>query len=302
MESSNAWRSPHGTPLPVVGGRTLIMGIVNVTPDSFSDGGAYVDVDEAVAQAGRLVRGGADIVDIGGESTRPGHQVVDVAEETRRVVEVTRALRRCMPGLPISVDTMKAPVADAAIVAGADMINDVWGLKHGLSDGALDAWTAAVRDGRGTEGLELPAMARVAALRDCPVFLMHNRRDMDYGTDFWATLLLDLRASIAMALAAGCRRCQLWVDPGFGFAKDFAMNLEVVRNLQRLHELGLPILLGTSRKSTIGRLLDRPVDQREAGTAATHVWGISRGCAMVRVHSVEAQLDAIRMADALRGG
>ena len=275
------------------------MGVLNLTPDSFSDGGQLPSVQAVVDRAGAMLTTGTDVLDIGGESTRPGATPVSAAAECDRVLPALAALRRTFPGAPLSIDTYKAPVAEAAVRAGADIVNDIWGCLHG--------WTAAERRS-GAEtmqagaplGLRSPMAEAVAALR-CPLILMHNRPDRAYG-DFWTDLLLDLRLGIAVARSAGVPARQLWVDPGFGFAKDPPHNLEVLKHLDRVVALGHPVLLGTSRKSTIGLVLGAPVDDRLDGTGATLVWGIQQGCHMVRVHDVAPMLRFVRMADAIRTG
>ncbi len=297
-----AWTSPHGRPLPVVGERTLIMGVLNVTPDSFSDGGRYHSTDAAADHAAQLLAEGADIIDLGGESTRPGHTPVAEAEELSRVLPVIAAIRRRCPTLPLSIDTTKPAVAAAAIAAGADVINDVSGLTAGLSRETL----AAARQSLAAfptdlAALPLAPMAEIAAQSGCPLIVMHPAAPPRLG-EFWAEILADLRLSLALAERAGVPPHQLWVDPGFGFGKTVPENLELVKNLSRLATLGCPILLGTSRKSTIGQVLDRPADLRLEGTAVTVVWGIAQGCQMVRVHDVAALLPVIRMADALAHG
>jgi dihydropteroate synthase len=260
------------------------MGILNVTPDSFSDGGIWMEVGEAMRQAHHLVAEGADILDIGGESTRPGSTPVSAEEELARVLPVIRRLKRELPATPVSIDTYKAEVAAAAIDAGADLVNDVWGLKFGL----------------GGSGESSP-MAHVVADRNCPVILMHNRSTRSY-TDFWSELLADLQGSIALARQAGIEDRQIWLDPGFGFGKEPRHNLEVLKHLERVTSLGFPVLLGTSRKSTLGLVLERPAGERIEGTAATSVWGISRGCHMLRLHEVGAIRPYVKMADAIAQG
>lgn len=299
--SDKTWTSPHGRKLPEVGGRTLVMGILNATPDSFSDGGLAFSPDDALRHAARLIAEGADVLDIGGESTRPGHEVVGVEEETRRVVSVIRAIRREFPDIPVSVDTAKAEVAEAAVEAGADLVNDVWGLRHQATPELWENWNAAVRANRDFSGLPSTPMAQTVARLRCPVILMHNRPAPVYG-NFWSDVLTDLRAGIALAAAAGIEGRQLWTDPGFGFAKNVPQNLEVLKNLHRIVHLGPPVLLGTSRKSTIGKVLARPVDRRLEGTAATQVWGIAEGAAMVRVHDVGELMPFLKMTDAVRQG
>src|SRR5690625_3679559 len=280
--------------------RTLIMGILNVTPDSFSDGGAFVEVSEAVKRARQLVREGADWIDIGGESTRPDATPVSEEEEMRRVIPVIREVRRALPEIPISIDTFKANVAAAAIEAGADSINDVWGLKAGFEEELLQNWSQAAANG---EPLNLPIspMAAVAAKLKCDVFLMHNRPTRKYA-DFWTEIIADLRVSLVLAEAAGIEKNRIWLDPGFGFAKGPAHTLAVLRQLGGIGALGYAVLLGTSRKSTLGRVLGRPADQRHEGTAATTVWGIAKGCQMVRVHDVAEIVPYVRMADAIGQG
>ncbi|MBI2518225.1 MAG: dihydropteroate synthase family protein [Opitutae bacterium] len=298
-----AWRSPHGRPLPAPGARTLIMGILNLTPDSFSDGNQLPTPQAVVDRAAQMIAEGADVLDLGGESTRPGAATVSATEELDRVLPALAALRRAWPAVPVSIDTYKADVATAAIRAGADIVNDVWGLTHGLPVAERARWLTVARARGAAEAPPLgvtPMAAAVAALR-CPVIAMHNRPARDY-TDFWPDFLLDLRLSLALAAAAGIPAPQLWLDPGFGFAKDVPHNLAVVRDLARVVALGHPVLLGTSRKSTIGKVLGTEVGDRLDGTGATIVWGIQQGCAMVRVHDVAAMRRYVRLADALKQG
>lgn len=264
----------HVLPL---GERTLIMGILNVTPDSFSDGGKFVDLDQAVAQARAMVEAGADIIDIGGESTRPGSVPVDEAEELDRVLPVIRRLSQEL-SVPLSIDTYKPEVADRAVQAGAHIINDIWGAR---------------RDRR---------MAEVAARHGVPMILMHNRENTDYQ-DFFADYVRDLRESVAIALSAGVGPDQIVLDPGIGFVKSLEQNLETMRRLDDLVALGYPVLLATSRKRMIGHVLDTPVDERVEGTAATVALGVAKGCHMVRVHDVKEMKRVAKMMDAmLRGG
>jgi dihydropteroate synthase len=274
------------------GSRTYVMGIVNVTPDSFSGDGllvgasagapgsraATVPVEAAVAQARRMVDEGADILDVGGESTRPGHETVAADEEIARVVPVIAAIHAALPDVPISVDSSKPAVAAAALDAGAALINDVWGVS------ADDA------------------MARLAATRHVPIVLMHNRTTAEYR-DFAAEFIEDMRAAVERAIAAGVPRANLILDPGFGFGKTPEHNLAVMRELGRLRGLGLPVLLGTSRKSTIGRVLGGlPPEERLEGTLATTALGIAAGVDIVRVHDVRANVRAALMADAIVRG
>lgn len=264
----------HVLPL---GERTLVMGILNVTPDSFSDGGKFVDLDRAVAHARAMVEAGADVIDIGGESTRPGSVPVGAAEELDRVLPVIRALSEHLD-IPLSIDTYKAEVADRAIAAGAHLINDVWGAK---------------RDRR---------MAEVAARRQVPIILMHNREEPRYE-HFFTDFIRDLRESVQIALDAGVSHDQIILDPGIGFAKSLEQNLEAMRRLDDLVGLGYPVLLATSRKSMIGKVLDLPVEDRLEGTAATVALGVAKGCHMVRVHDVKEMKRVTTMMDAmLKGG
>jgi dihydropteroate synthase len=297
----NTWTSPHGRILPRVGARTLVMAVLNVTPDSFSDGGRFVSPEAAAEVALKLAGEGADVIDIGGESTRPGHETVTAEEELRRVLPVIAAIRERSPTLPISIDTSKATVAEAAVAAGADLINDVCGLTAGIDPAVWTAARKAVGAGAAPPQLPISPLAAVAARHGCPLIAMHPSAPLRIH-DFWTEIIADLRLCLALAEQAGVEPRQIWVDPGFGFGKTVAENLELVKNLGRLSVLGRPILLGTSRKSTIGRVLDRTVDQRLEGTAATVVWGIAQGCAMVRVHDVAALQPTLRMADAVARG
>jgi dihydropteroate synthase len=259
------------------------MGIVNVTPDSFSGdgllaGGADAALALALGQGRQMAADGADLLDVGGESTRPGHPTVDEAEELRRVIPVIEALREALPDMPISIDTIKPAVAIAALLAGADVVNDVWGT--GPSD----------------------EIARVAAEHDVPYVISHNRGEAIYRS-VAAEVIADLQRAVERAVQAGCAWESLIVDPGIGFGKTPEQNLELLRDLAGLRVLGRPILLGTSRKSTIGKVLDLPADQRVEGTLATTALGIGAGVDMVRVHDVAANVRAARMSDALvRGG
>ncbi len=257
-----------------LGERTLVMGILNVTPDSFSDGGRYTTVERALQHAREMVAEGADILDIGGESTRPGHEPVSEQEELERVIPVVEALHRELPQVPLSVDTYKAQVAREALKAGAHLINDVWGFKA---------------DAR---------MAAVAAEFDCPVILMHNRPDRNYG-DLLADVAADLQECVAIARQAGVREANIILDPGIGFAKDYTENLRVMRALDDLVALGYPLLLGTSRKRFIRTALDLPVDEVVLGTAATVALGIAQGCQIVRVHDVKEIKQTVQMCDAI---
>lgn len=262
------------------GTRTYVMGILNVTPDSFSGDGLLTADDPvavAVAAARRMVAEGADILDIGGESTRPGHGAVGVDEEFARVGPVIAAIRAALPDTPISVDTTKPAVADAAVDAGAHLINDVWGV--GPDD----------------------SLARLAAARGVPLVIMHNRTEPVYD-DLMGEIVADLAAAVARAVGLGVRPSDVIVDPGFGFGKTAEHNLVVLRDLAILRRLELPILLGASRKSTLGRVLDLPAEDRLEATIATTAIGIMGGADVVRVHDVQANVRAARLTDAVVRG
>ncbi|EFM10859.1 dihydropteroate synthase [Paenibacillus curdlanolyticus YK9] len=258
-----------------LGARTLIMGILNATPDSFSDGGRYDTVQAAVERAKQMVAEGADILDIGGESTRPGYVPVPEEEEIRRVVPVIHAIRQALPHIPLSIDTYKPETARQSLAAGAHIINDIWALRHD------------------------PRMAVAAAEFECPVILNHNRPDRNY-TNFVGDVIADLQESIRIAHAAGVRDDRIWLDPGIGFAKDYDENIAMMGRLTDLAELGYPVLLGTSRKGFIGQALGGvPSHERVEGTAATVSIGIMQGCGIVRVHDVQAMKRVSLMTDAI---
>lgn len=252
---------------------TYIMGILNVTPDSFSDGGNFNCLDAALRHTEEMLAEGADIIDIGGESTRPGHVQITDQEEIDRVTPIIEAVKSRFD-VPISLDTYKSAVAEAGIAAGADLINDIWGFK----------W-----DGR---------MADIVASHDVACCLMHNRRVMDY-TDYLNDVVKDLDESVQMALNAGVKKEKIMVDPGIGFAKNLEQNLALMNHLELLHKWELPVLLGTSRKSMIGLTLDLPVTEREEGTIATSVMGLMKGCRFFRVHNVKGNARALQMAWAI---
>lgn len=254
--------------------RTYIMGILNTTPDSFSDGGRYNSVDRAVEQAVKMEAEGADIIDIGGESTRPGHTPLSAAEELERILPVIEAVEKNV-SIPISVDTYKAETAKQVLENGADIINDIWGAKFD------------------------PKMAEVVAQYDAPIVLMHNRDNMNY-TNLIADMTRDLQESINIARANGIKDEHIILDPGIGFAKTMQDNLFAMRHLDAFKALGYPILLGTSRKRFIGTILNEPVaDNRDIGTGATTCLGISKGCQIVRVHNVKANVALRKMMDAM---
>jgi len=255
--------------------KTLIMGILNVTPDSFSDGGNYDEMNAAVSHAREMVSNGADIIDIGGESTRPGFAKVSVEEELGRVIPMIQAVSKEVK-VPISIDTYKAEVAKQAIEAGAHVINDVWGAKAE------------------------PKIAEVAAHYNVPIILMHNRDNTNYR-NLMADMIADLYESVKIAKGAGVPDENIVLDPGIGFAKTPEQNLEAMRNLEKLHVLGYPVLLATSRKSFIGHVLDLPVEERVEGTGASICLGIDKGCEMIRVHDVKEMARMAKMMDAMIG-
>lgn len=264
-------------PLELVWGkRTYVMGIVNVTPDSFSGDGLEYDVPAALEQALRFQAEGADIIDVGGESTRPGSKPVDADEEKRRIIPAIQLLASRL-SIPISVDTYKYEVAREALAAGAAMVNDVWGLKQD------------------------PALATLVAREGVPIVLMHNQQGISY-TDLVPKVLASLQASLGLAMEAGISAENVILDPGLGFGKTPEHNLEILRRLKEFKSLDLPLLVGTSRKSTIGLVLDLPVEERLEGTAATVALAIANGADIVRVHDVKAMTRVARMSDAIVRG
>lgn len=256
------------------GERSYIMGVINLSPDSFSGDGLGSDVEAVAAQARRFVADGADIIDIGGESTRPGSQPVSADEELKRVIPAIERLAGELP-VPISIDTYKAAVARGAVAAGAAMINDIRGLKQD------------------------PRLARVAAEAGVPIILASNQRGEPCQDDIMAEIILDLEKSIGLAQAAGVAGQDIIIDPGIGFGKTLSQNLEIIRRLAELKVLGKPILLGTSRKSVIGLVLDLPPSERLEGTAATVAIGIANGADIIRVHDVKQMVRVCRMSDAI---
>jgi len=255
--------------------KTMIMGILNITPDSFSDGGRYIDIEKAVEHAKEMIKQGADIIDIGGESTRPGSTLVTTEEEIKRVIPVIKRLSKEIE-VPISIDTYKAEVAKQAIEAGATIINDIWGGK-------------ADQD-----------MAKVAAAYSVPIILMHNRDNQNYN-QLIPDMIADLMESVTIVKNAGVQEENIILDPGIGFAKTMDDNLVVMRNLEALVQLGYPLLLATSRKRFIGHVLDLPPTERMEGTGATVCLGIQKGCHMVRVHDVLEISRMAKMMDAMLG-
>lgn len=255
--------------------KTYIMGILNVTPDSFSDGGKFNRLDAALRHTEEMLREGADIIDIGGESTRPGHTVITEEEEISRVTPVIEAVKSRFD-VPVSIDTYKGAVAEAALQAGADLTNDIWGFKHDVR------------------------VAELTAKYGAACCLMHNRKEAVYE-NFLEDMVKDMEECVRIAKEAGVPDEKIILDPGVGFGKTYEMNLEAICHADILRRLGFPVLLGTSRKSVIGLTLDLPADQRVEGTVATSVIGVMKGCAFVRVHDVKENYRAIRMTEAILG-
>lgn len=256
---------------------TYVWGILNVTPDSFSDGGKWNQLDRALFHVEAMMKQGMDVLDVGGESTRPGYTLLlPVEEEIARVVPVIEAIKSRLD-VPISLDTYKSGVAEAGILAGADLINDIWGLKYDEN------------------------MGNVIAKFQVPCCLMHNRKTSDYQ-NFLQDVKADLEETMKLAAEAGIQKESIILDPGVGFGKNYEQNLQIIHHMDSLHELGCPVLLGCSRKSVIGLTLDLPVDQREEGTVATTVLAVMKGISHVRVHNVEANVRAIRMTEAILRG
>lgn len=259
--------------------KTYVMGILNVTPDSFSDGGRYNQLDAALKHAQQMILEGADVIDVGGESTRPGFMQVSDEEEIERTVPVIKKIRQNFD-IPISIDTYKSAVAKEAIAAGADLVNDIWGLKY-------DA-----------------ALAGIIADAGVCCCLMHNRSQIEKHPyqNFMDDLISDLQETLHIAEKAGIKQEKILLDPGIGFAKTYENNLEAVRCLEQLHVLGCPVLLGTSRKSVIGLTLDLPADGRLEGTLVTTAFAVMKQCAFVRVHDVKENVRAVRMAETILYG
>lgn len=265
MKIGNREFKEHGT--------TYIMGILNVTPDSFSDGGRWNDPDRALFHVEEMCRDGMDILDIGGESTRPGYVMLSDEEEIARIVPVIEAVKKRFD-IPVSLDTYKSAVAQAGIEAGADLINDIWGLKYD------------------------DKMAEVIAKSKLPCCLMHNRTNTKY-TDFLKDVEADLCETLMLAEKAGIAQNKILIDPGIGFAKTYEQNLLMINHLEKLHVLGCPLLLGTSRKSVIGLTLNLPAQERIEGTLVTTVMGVMKGCSFVRVHDVRENYRAVKMTEAI---
>ena len=256
-------------------GHTYVMGILNVTPDSFSDGGRYQKLDQALYHVEEMITGGMDVVDVGGESTRPGYTPV-TAEEEERVIPVIEAIKSRF-NIPISLDTCKAAVAKVGIEAGVDLINDIWGLKFD------------------------PALAEVIANENIACCLMHNRKEAVYQ-NYMEEVLWDLEETLQIAHQAGIADDKIILDPGVGFGKTYEHNLEIIDRMEMLHSLGYPLLLGASRKSVVGNALNLPKEERVEGTLVTSVFAVLKRAMFVRVHDVKENVRAIRMVEAIRDG
>ena len=254
---------------------TYIMGILNVTPDSFSDGGKYNSIDSALKQAEKMISDGADIIDVGGESTRPNYEKISDEEEINRIAPIIEKIKSEFD-IPVSVDTYKSKVAKEALISGADLINDIWGFKYD------------------------DKMAGIVGKSGASCCLMHNRKEPSYN-DFISDVLADLQESVDIAIAAGVSADRIMLDPGVGFAKNYEQNIEVTNRLEELHKLGFPILLGTSRKSMIGLTLNLPPEERLEGTLATTVLAVMKSCLFVRVHDVLANKRVITMTERIIG-
>lgn len=259
-----------------VEGHTYVMGILNVTPDSFSDGGRFDKLDKALYHVEEMITEGMDIVDVGGESTRPGYTLLSEKEEISRVIPVIENIKSRFD-IPISLDTYKGKVAQAGVEAGADLINDIWGLKYDET------------------------MGNVIAGAGLPCCLMHNRREAVYQ-NYMEEVLEDLKETLVIAEKAGIEKDKILLDPGIGFGKTYGNNLEMINRMEMLHALGCPLLLGCSRKSVIGLTLDLPAQQRVEGTLVTTVYAVLKRAMFVRVHDVKENVRAIKMAEAIRDG
>lgn len=266
-----------GSQVLAFGSRTYIMGILNVTPDSFSDGGQFLDPDRACDHAIEMIDQGADLIDLGGESSRPGHTQITAREEMDRILPVIRRIRE-QSQVILSVDTIRAEVAWAALEAGADIINDIWGLQGD------------------------PEMVRVAAAWNAPVIVMHNQTGTEYEGDLVEEMKTFFQRSLQLAEQAGLGRERIILDPGIGFGKTAAQNIAVMSRLAEFRVFGLPLLLAASRKSFLGKILDLEPEQRVEGTIATTVLGITQGVDMVRVHDIKENIRAARVTDAILRG
>lgn len=269
-------------------GHVFVMGILNVTPDSFSDGGCFCKIDEALKHVENMITQGADIIDVGGESTRPGYQQITIEEEINRVVSMVAEIKKRFD-IPISVDSYKAPVMEAAFQSGADLANDIWGLKYDslfAEDGKESVW-------------ECGTMAQIVAKYRAPVCIMHNRKECSYN-DFLKDVISDLKESIEIGIQAGIAKEQMILDPGIGFAKDYEQNLQILANLDCFRQFGQPLLLAASRKSVIGTTLELPTGEREEGTLVTSVLAGMNGWDFVRVHDVEKNIRGLKMLEKIQ--
>ena len=256
-----------------VNNHTYIMGILNVTPDSFSDGGNYNHMDKALFRVEEMIREGVDILDIGGESTRPGYEKISVEEEINRVVPILEKIKERFE-IPVSLDTYKSKVAMAGIRAGADMINDIWGLLYDKD------------------------MAKVIASSKTACCLMHNRKETVYE-NFFSEVMADLKKILCIATEAGILSEKIVLDPGVGFGKTYENNLEIIRRIEEVKRLGYPILLGASRKSVIGLTLNLPVEERLNGSLAISAYGAIKGCSFLRVHDIKQNKEVVKMVEAI---
>lgn len=269
-------------------GHVYVMGILNVTPDSFSDGGKFDNMDAALKHVEQMISQGADIIDVGGESTRPGYQKISVEEETERVTSMIQEIKQRFD-IPVSIDTYKAPVMEAALEAGADLANDIWGLRYDkfyAEEGKASVWPCG-------------SMAEIVAKYQVPVCVMHNRKEAVYS-NLLCEVLEDLEDSVQIGEAAGISREKMILDPGIGFAKDYEQNLQLLAHLDAFQKFKMPLLLAASRKSVIGLTLDLPVDQREEGTIVTSVLAGINNWDFVRVHDVEKNVRALKMLEQIK--
>lgn len=271
--------------------KCYIMGILNVTPDSFFDGGRWNDIDSAKAHVKAMIEDGADIIDVGGESTRPGHEQISCQEEIERVAPCIEMIKKKFD-IPVSIDSYKAEVVEEALKQGADLVNDVWGFRY---EKFFEEGT--IKEDIGKDN-SITKIAQITAKYDVPCCLMHNRKDTDY-TDYIEDVLADLKDSVDIALRAGVSKEKIIVDPGIGFAKSLEQNLILTDRLEELKRLGYPILLATSNKSMIGLSLDLPKEERLEGTLVTTVMGVMKGASFIRVHDIKANKRAIEMTRAI---
>lgn len=281
----------------VTQGKSYIMGILNVTPDSFSDGGQFNDLDAALFQVEKMITEGMDILDIGGESTKPNYIKVSEQEETERVLPIIRAVKQRFD-IPVSLDTYKANVASAAVKEGIDLINDIWGLRYESQVLEREQTVGDIAIAGNAVMTGNIAMAEVIARSKLPCCLMHNRKKAEY-TGFLQEVAADLAHSLYLAEKAGISQDSIILDPGVGFAKSYEQNLMILKNLEAFKVLGCPILLGASRKSVVGLTLDLPAGERLEGTLATTVVAVMKGCMFVRVHDIKENVRVVKMTEAI---